>query len=39
LFNSILTRLRQGAAGTKVASTPYMQSGNVQALKPSRSFK
>ena len=28
-----------GCAGTKVARTPYMESGSIQELKPNRSFE
>jgi hypothetical protein len=34
LLNNILTDLRQGAAGTRVASPPYMESGIARDLKP-----
>jgi hypothetical protein len=39
LFNSILTPLRQGAAGTGVASIPFMESGIAQETEPIRSFE
>jgi hypothetical protein len=37
LFNNILTSVRQGAAGTGVASIPFMQSGSVREFEPIRS--